>query len=338
MTLRQIIQAAPEKAAELITKLSATSNQAVKTREGLFAQLSDELVRYVELEEQHLLPLLRKHPDTKDLAAGALKGNKDLRASLAKLSGMPKDSDAFLAELGELNKGFQQHVRNERKELLPAVLKALSDEEAEALVNTIEGAAADAEQAKRDEKREERAQAKREAEEAEQAAAEQRAAVRAQKAAERSAREATEKVVDTIERGAASVQDSTRQVTANITERAQRVASETRDAMTVYSESTQKLAGDWQAVRASSATSVEALSEVRTAWTEWFGKATRLNAEASQQLLQCRSVKQVAELQREFVTTAMRNWMEASTKVLETTQHSSKQALRPLDERLNEAV
>jgi hypothetical protein len=53
----------------------------VKTREGLFAQLSDELVRYVELEEQHFLPLLRKHPDTKDLAAGALKGNKDLRAS-----------------------------------------------------------------------------------------------------------------------------------------------------------------------------------------------------------------------------------------------------------------
>jgi len=338
MTLRQTIQAAPEKTAELISKLSATSNQAVKTREGLFAQLSDELVRYVEIEERHFLPLLRKHPETKDLAVDALKGSKDLRAALAKLSGQPKDSDAFLAELAELNKGFQQHIRNERKELLPAVLKALSDEEAEALVNTIEGAAADAEQAKRDEKREERAQAKREAEEAEQAAAEQRAAVRAQKAAERSAREASEKVVDTIERGAASVQNSARQVTANITERAQRVASETRDAVTVYSESTQKFAEDWQAVRASSAASVEALSEVRTAWTEWFGKVARLNAEASQQLIRCRSVKQVAELQREFVTTAMRNWMEASTKVLETTQHSSKQALRPLDERLNEAA
>jgi hypothetical protein len=337
----------------------------VKTREGLFAQLSEELDRYVDMEEQHLLPLLRKHPDTKELAAGALKGTKDLRASLAKLSNLPKDSDAFLAELGELNKGFQQHVRDERMELLPAVLKALSDEEAGAAVTSIETAAADAEQAKRDEKRderaqvrreaeeaeqqlaakarrdekrEERAQVKRDAEEAEQAAAGQRAAVRTQKAAERSAREATLKVVDTIERGAASVQDGARQVSASITERAQRVASETRDAMTVYGESTRTVAEDWQAVRASSAVSMEALTEVRTTWTDWLSKTTRLNSEASQQLIQCKSLKDMAELQRGYVTTAMRNWMEASTKVLEVTQHSSKQALRPLDERLNVAV
>ena len=125
MTLRQTIQAAPEKAAALITKLSATSNQAVKSRESLFAELSDELARYVEIEEQHLLPLLRKNPETKDLAVNALKGNKDLRASLEKLSGLPKDNDAFLAALVDLNKGFQQHVRNERKELLPAVLRPL---------------------------------------------------------------------------------------------------------------------------------------------------------------------------------------------------------------------
>jgi hemerythrin-like domain-containing protein len=176
MTLRQIIQAAPEKAAELITKLSATSNQAVKTREGLFAQLSDELVRYVELEEQHFLPLLRKHPDTKDLAAGALKGNKDLRASLAKLSQLPKDSDAFLAELGELNKGFQQHVRNERKELLPAVLKALSDEEAAARDNTSRCLPQTPSKPSATRSGKSGRKAKREAEEAERAAAEQRAA------------------------------------------------------------------------------------------------------------------------------------------------------------------
>ena len=144
MTLRQTIQAAPAKTTELISKLSATSNQAVKTRESLFAELSEELTRYVEIEEKHFLPLLRKHPDTKDLATEALKGNKDLRAALAKLAALPKDNDAFLAELGELNKGFQQHVRSETKELLPAVLKALSDEEAGTLAATMEGAVAEA--------------------------------------------------------------------------------------------------------------------------------------------------------------------------------------------------
>ncbi len=163
MTLRQTIQAASVKTTELITKLSATSNQTLKTRESLFAQLGDELTRYVEIEERHLLPLLRKHSETKGVASDALKGNKDLRASLEKLSTLPKDNDEFLGEPGVLNKSFQQHMRNERKELLPAILKALSDEEAGALATDIEDAVAQAEKAKRDEKREKAAQAKREA-------------------------------------------------------------------------------------------------------------------------------------------------------------------------------
>jgi hypothetical protein len=338
MTLRQTIQAAPAKAAELIDKLSATSNQAIKTRESLFAELADELVRYVEIEEQHLLPLLRKHPDTKALAADALKGNKDLRASLARLTALPKDGDAFLAELGELKKGFQQHVRNERKELLPAVLEALSDEGAAGLAASMEGAVAEAEKAKRDEKRDERAQAKREAEEAEQAAETQRAAVRAQKAAERSAREATEKVADTIERGAAAAQDGARQLSRELTERTQQVASEARDAMAAYGESTQRIVEDLRAVQASRVASVEGLSEVGRAGMEWLGQTARGNAEATRQLLQCRSVKQVADLQTEYVTAAMRNWMEAGTKMLETAQLGSKKALRPLDDRLSDAA
>jgi hypothetical protein len=130
LTLRQTIQAAPSKTNDLITQLSATSNQAVKTREGLFAGLAEELGRYLEIEQQHLLPLLRNQPETKDLADEALKDGKDLRALLAKLADAPKDDDAFLALLKELDQRFQQHIGSERKEHLPALLKALNDIEA----------------------------------------------------------------------------------------------------------------------------------------------------------------------------------------------------------------
>lgn len=338
MTLRQTIQAAPGKTSELIKKLSETSNQAVKTREGLFAHLSDELTRYVEVEEKHFLPLLRKHPETKGFAADALKGNKNLRASMVKLSDMPKDNDAFLAELDELKKSFQQHVRNERKELLPAILKALSDEEAGELASDIDGAVADAEKAKRDEKREEAAQAKLQAEKAEQAATAERAAIRAQKAAERANREAAEKVVDTMQLGAATMQDSARQVTENIREQTQHVASEARAAMTVYSDSSRTILEDVQAVRASSAVSAGAALEMFSAWTEWFGHTVRSNAEASQKLMQCRSLQQVAELQKEFATRSLRSWMEGNAKVLQISQRTSGQALGPLDGRLSEAA
>ena len=338
MTLRQTLQAAPGKTAKLITKLSATSNRAVKTRESLFARLSDELTGYVEFEEQHFLPLLKKHPETKGLAGDALKGNKDLRASLAKLSDMPKDNDEFLAALDKLNKSFQQHVRNERKELLPADLKALSDEEAGALAADVDGAVAEAQKAKRDEKRDEAAHAKREAEEAEEAAAAERAATRAEKAAERTAREAIENAVDTMARGASSMQDGARQLTAKVSERTQKAASEAREAMAVYSDSSKKIRDDMQAVRASSTISVGAASEVYSAMMELFGNAARANAEASRQLMQCKTMKQVAELQNELATSGVRNWMESSAKMLQITQRASKQALSPLDGHLSEAA
>ena len=80
------------------------------------------------------------------------------------------------------------------------------------------------------------------------------------------------------------------------------------------------------------------MSEIYSAWMEWFSKAASTNAHASQQLFRCNTFMQVAELQRQFVTTGMRNWMEGSTKMLQITQRASKQALRPLDGRLSEAV
>jgi hypothetical protein len=338
MTLRQTIQAAPGKTTELIKKLSATSNQAVKTRENLFAQLSEELTRYVELEQEHFLPMLRKHSGTKELAADALKGNRELQASLKKLSAMPKDSDEFLSELDTLNKSFQQYVRNERKELLPAVLKAFSDEEASVLADTIEGAVANAEKAKRDEKREEAAQARREAEEAEQAKAAERAAVRAQEAAERTARQASEKAVDTITHGVAAVQDGAQQAATSITERTQEMAWAARDAMTVYSETSETIRDDVQAIRSSSAVSAGAVSEIYSVWSDWFSTAARVNSDATQKLMRARSLQQVAELQQEFATSALRTWMEGNAKVLEITQRASKEALRPLSGRLRQVA
>ena len=39
---------------------------------------------------------------------------------------MPKDTEEFGAGVDELRKVFQQHARDEKKDLLPAVLKALT--------------------------------------------------------------------------------------------------------------------------------------------------------------------------------------------------------------------
>lgn len=167
MNLRTLMQAGPAKANELFAKLSDTSDGAVKTRERLFAELKAELELHTSLEEQHLFPVLRRNPETKDLVAEAIRDNKDLRARIAELDGMPKNDAAFAERLSELQKAFRQHARDERKELLPAVQRALSEEQVQGVTEKMEAGLAEAEQAKQDEAEERRAKARQEREHAE---------------------------------------------------------------------------------------------------------------------------------------------------------------------------
>lgn len=180
MTIRQLIHDGPAKANELFAKLAETGDGAVKTRERLLAELQAELELLAGLEERHLLPVLRKHPGTKDLVADIRADNKQVRALLAELEGVPKQGETFPAKLAELRGVFQRHVRDEKRELLPAVAKALSEEEKQALVERVEAGKAEAEAARREEAERQRAEAKRERERAEAEEAKRQEAERRQ--------------------------------------------------------------------------------------------------------------------------------------------------------------
>src|SRR3954463_10535376 len=151
LTLRTLMQAAPAKATDLFTRLAETSNNAVKTRERLFAELKTGLEQHVDLEEAHLFPILRKQPETKELVTAAIRDNKELRAKLGELDVLPKNDETFLGKVAELQKAFRQHARDEKRELLPAVEKALSEEQMQGIVEKMEGTLAEADQAKQDE-------------------------------------------------------------------------------------------------------------------------------------------------------------------------------------------
>jgi hypothetical protein len=166
MTIRQLIHSGPAKANELFAKLAETGNGALKTRERLFLELKAELELLAGLEEKHLFPALRKHEETKGLVTDALADNKQVRALLAELERMPKNGQDFSGKLAELRNVFQQHVRDEKRELLPAVSKALSEEEAQTVVERIEAGKAEAEAAQRAEAEKLRAEARREREKA----------------------------------------------------------------------------------------------------------------------------------------------------------------------------
>ena len=189
MSLRTLMQAGPAKANELFARLAETSDGAVKTREKLFSELKAELELHISLEEQHLFPILRRNAETKDLVAEAIKDNKELRAKLAELEALPKNDETFPERLKELQKTFRQHARDEKRELLPAVQRALSEEQVQNVVEKIEAGVAEAEKARQDEVEARRLKARQEREEAERQAEQQAAAERAQNAAAEQARQ-----------------------------------------------------------------------------------------------------------------------------------------------------
>lgn len=226
------MQAGPAKAADLFARLAETSDTAVKTRERLFAELKAGLEQHVELEQQHLFPVLRKQPETKELVTAAIRENKELRTKLGELEGLPKGDETFLGKLAELQKAFRQHARDETRALLPAVEKALNEEQLQSVVGKIENSLAEADQVQQDQaeerraaarlQREQREQAELLAQQAEEAEQErQDAERRAEKAARAVARAAARAAEDTIETAA----EQTRQVAATVAEGA-RVASE----------------------------------------------------------------------------------------------------------------
>ena len=220
-TIKQLIQTSPAKANELFARLVETSDNAVKTRERLLVDLKSELELLAKLEEEHLFPVLQKHKETKDLVSDAINDNKRTRKLLAELEGIPRASEEFAPKVTELRKVFQQSVRDERRELLPAVLKALSDEEAQAVVEKIEDGKAEVEEAKRAEAEQRRAEAKQEREQAEELLAEQKEAADREQEARKAARQAADAVAQTTE----AVAESSRKVAQTAVEGVQRLAT-----------------------------------------------------------------------------------------------------------------
>ncbi|GJE43281.1 YsnF/AvaK domain-containing protein [Methylobacterium soli] len=220
-TIRQLILASPAKANELFTVLADTSNNAVKTRERILGDLKSELEILAKLEEEHLFPVLRRHKETKDLVTAALSDNKQTRKLLSELEQTPKGSEEFAPKVAELRKVFQQSVRDERKELLPAVVQGLSDEEAQAVVAKIEDRKAEVEEAKRVEAEQRRAEQRQEREQAERLLAEQKEAADR----ERETEEAARKTAEQVARAAEIAAESSHKITQSAAETVQRVAT-----------------------------------------------------------------------------------------------------------------
>jgi hypothetical protein len=293
-TIRQFIHTSPAKAMELFGRLLETSDKALKTRERLFDELTAELELVAKLEEQHLFPVLKKHKETKDLVQDALSDNRQMRKVLAQLERTPKDDEGFIAAIAELRKAFQQHVRDEKKELLPAVLKALSDEEADAVIANIEDEKAEIEVAKRVEAEQRRAEAREVREQTETV----------QRTAEGMAN-TVRSVAEAAQRTGRLAEDSLRDTASTASQVAQRSTDHVVQLFGVSGRQSQDAAeravAGLQAAAQSSTALVRGVQEVTLAWFEMSQKRFQTNVDALTALSRCRSLPEFIAVQTSLI-------------------------------------
>lgn len=340
MTPIRAIQISPAKANDLFSRIADTTPGAVKTREALFADLKAELELIAQLERDHLLPVLRKHAGTKAMAPAISDRLNAMKSLLLKLEKAPKEGTDFPGQVAELKKLFQAHLRDEKNELLPAIKKALSDEEVEALAEQVEARKAEVAKAEKetDDKRRADARRAREQEEARQAAIE--AAARAEKKAatdaarrvreqEEARQAAVEAAARAEKKAAAEAARAVREAAEAARARADEAQAAMRSGLDAAANVTQQAAGEMaEVMRAASDTTRRTMTAAQAgpilfrgyqdASREWMGWAQgrmQRRVEAVTALMRCRTPSELMAAQSQLVRDEVEQWLETNSRV-----------------------
>jgi hypothetical protein len=311
---RTIGQTPPDKANELFAQLLETSHDAVALRERLFSDLRQELELLASLQEEHLFPVLEQNPETADLVRAARDDHQQTRALLNELGTTPKDSDAFLAKVEELKKVFQQHIRNDQNELLPVVLKVLSAEEVEAVVEKVEEEVAETRQAASEPRRTRRG--RKPADAGTDTAGTLLAAV-----------EAGSENVRVVEQAVHEAVEDSAQTASELGGRAlESLSHQSREALTLVDQMPEY-------VQAMARSNRILAGGAGTITLEWFGlRQERLlkNLEGMTDLLSCRTIPDYMRLQSSLVRGNVERMLENSQRLAQLTAQVAQEATRTL--------
>ena len=321
MTNARFSRTPPVRANELFEKLLATSENALKTRERLFGDLKEELELLARLQEEHLFPVLRQH-GMQDLVQDATKDNEETSALLAQLERTPKNDAGFLRQVAELRRVFQQHIRDDKKELLPAVLKVLSDEEANAVVEKVEDDMAQNQEAKRAEIRQTRDQAETVQRVTEDMAGTLRAGVEGAQTVVRTLQE-------TVQTSFEAVSDIARRSTDQSVQLLGR--AEAQDLAGQVSE-------NLRAVAQSSTALVRGVQDVSREAFELSQKRLQTNLDGLNQLARCRSLSDFIAAQSSLLRENVEQTLNNSRRLAELTIQATDEATRTVTAQVEKTI
>ena len=249
-----------------------------------------------------------------DLVQEAIQDNQETSALLAELDRMPKNNGEFLKKVAELRKVFQQHIRDDKKELLPAVLKVLSDEEAEAVAEQVQDEMASVEEAKRAETK----RAREQVEIVQQVADDVTSTVQA-------GAEGAQTVARTMQEAVQTSLSTASELARLSTDQAMQLFNpRTGDARSLGEETSRNL----QAVAQSGTVLARGVQDVSREWFELSQKRLQKNLDGLSSLAQCRSVQDFMAVQTSLIRDNLEQTLDNSRRMAELTRQLADEATR----------
>ncbi len=135
---------------------------------------------------------------------------------------------------------------------------------------------------------------------------------------------------DTMMVGARAAADLTGKVADIGFGRSHRMMSSAAHAMDIYRDAAERSAGRVQALMASAMTLGRGMTSMQHAWFEMADRTMETAVHKPQDLLRCKTVSELAEVQRDLYLDAIDHAFESTSRLLEMAGRTAQDALRPL--------
>ncbi|WP_374617226.1 hemerythrin domain-containing protein [Thauera aminoaromatica] len=108
---------------QMLEKLEATTERAIKTRRTQFERVRQELTVHAHVEEAVLYEAIRDRPETRDMTLEGFEEHHVITVMLAEMGRMPVDTEEWGAKAGVLREFVEHHLEEEERDLFPQVRK-----------------------------------------------------------------------------------------------------------------------------------------------------------------------------------------------------------------------
>ena len=123
---------------QLFKKIEETSDGAIKTREKTFKELARELAVHASVEERIVYPRLQEIENLEDMVKEGIEEHHVVEQLMEEIAQLSADDEQWMPKVTVLKELVEHHVEEEEKELFPKASKALDQDEAEELGQTVE--------------------------------------------------------------------------------------------------------------------------------------------------------------------------------------------------------